>query len=268
MRRLYVVSALICGLMSLTMPTAWANSPDVIRVEGLRGTSSIRASVQGDWQGLSGSADVSAGATLRTGSGAEALMTLPGDVVLRVAPGSQVEVTRVDGHELGLRLQSGRVYANVPAEASAPAHLQIQTPSGLAESRGGEFTVVAAESTSVRVVSGNARLSGQRVGYAGLGAGSSQALELPSGVEAVAQNNGDDQDEGGADDEAGTGDQGTGGQGTGGQGTGGSGTGGAGVGGGTGGAGGTFPWIAVLGAAGVLGLIAILVSQASEAQSN
>lgn len=255
MRRLYVVTALICGLMSLTMPTAWANGPELVRVEGLRGDSSVRASVQGDWQGLSGSTDVAAGASLRTGSGAEALMTLPGDVVLRVAPGSQVEVTRMEGRNFGLRLQSGRIYASVPANAEAASHLEIQTPTGVAESSGGEFTVDAAQATSVRVVTGKARLSGQHVSYAGVQGAAAQAVEVPSGVEAVAQGN-DDDDQGG-DNNQGSGQ--------------GSGTGGTGTGGGGGGAGaeggGGFPILAVLGAVGLLALIAILVSQASEAQS-
>lgn len=255
MRRLYVVTALICGLMSLTMPTAWANGPELVRVEGLRGDSSVRASVQGDWQGLSGSTDMAAGATLRTGSGAEALMTLPGDVVLRVAPGSQVEVTRMEGRNFGLRLQSGRIYASVPANAEAASHLEIQTPTGVAESSGGEFTVDAAQATSLRVVTGKARLSGQHVSYAGVQGAAAQAVEVPSGVEAVAQGNDDDQG-GGNDQGAGQGQ----GSGTGGTGTGGGG--GAGV-----DEGGGFPILAVLGAIGLLALIAILVSQASEAQS-
>lgn len=253
MRRLYVVTALICGLMSLTMPTAWANGPELVRVEGLRGDSSVRASVQGDWQGLSGTTDVAAGASLRTGSGAEALMTLPGDVVLRVAPGSQVEVTRMEGRNFGLRLQSGRIYASVPANAEAASHLEIQTPTGVAESSGGEFTVDAAQATSVRVVTGKARLSGQHVSYAGVQGAAAQAVEVPSGVEAVAQGNDDNQ--------GGGNDQGSGqGSGTGGTGTGGGGGAGAEGGGG-------FPILAVLGAIGLLALIAILVSQASEAQS-
>lgn len=258
MRRLYVVTALICGLMSLTMPTAWANGPEMVRVEGLRGDSTIRASVQADWQGLAGSTDVAAGASLRTGSGAEALMTLPGDVVLRVAPGSQVEVTRMEGHNFGLRLQSGKIYASVPANAEAASHLQIETPTGIAESNGGEFTVDAAQATSVRVVTGKARLSGQSVSYAGVQGAAAQAVEVPSGVEAVAQGNSDgNQDEGGGNDGTGTGQ--------------GSGAGGTGTGGGGGGAGaergGGFPILAVLGAIGLLALIAILVSQSSEAQS-
>lgn len=258
MRRLYVVSALICGLMSLTMPTAWANSPDMVRVEGLRGDSSVRATVQGDWQGLSGSADVAAGASVRTSSGAEALMTLPGDVVLRVAPGSQVEVTRMDGRDFGLRLQSGRIYASVPVGGES-SHLEIETPSGKAESSGGEFTVDAAKATSVRVVTGNARLSGQHVSYAGVQGVAGQSVEVPSGIEAVAQTGGGSGD-GSGDDSNGKGQgQGTG---TGGTGTGGGGGGAAGV-----DDGGGFPILAILGALAVLALIAILVSQASEAQS-
>lgn len=254
MRRLYVVSALICGLMSLTMPTAWANGPEMVRVEGLRGDSSVRASVQGDWQGLDGTADVSAGASVRTGTGAEALMTLPGDVVLRVAPGSQVEVTRMEGRDFGLRLQSGRIYASVPVDGESASHLEIQTPTGVAESNGGEFTVDAAQATSVRVVSGKARLSGEQVGFAGVQGSAGQSVEVPTGLEAVAQGNDDDQ--GGGTDE------GTGGSGTGA----GQGTGAGGTGAGADGEGG-FPILAVLGALGVLAIIAILVSQSSEAQS-
>ena len=185
MRRIFVVSALITGLMSLSMPTAWAVGPDTARVEGLRGASSVRTSISEDWQNLDGHLDLKVGATLRTSQDSEALVSLPGDIVLRVAPGSELEVSRLDGRNLALNLESGRLFASVPAQQGNSTQLQIQTPAGLAVSSGAEFTLEAGEQTSLHVVSGSARLAGQTVT---MGEVSAQALEVPAGTEAVAQN--------------------------------------------------------------------------------
>ncbi len=230
MRRLFVVSALIAGLMSLSMPTAWAVGRDTARVEGLRGTSSVRTSNSASWQNLGGELELTVGSTLRTSQDSEALVSLPGDVVLRVAPGSELEVSRLDGRDLGLRLQAGRVFASVPSQQGGSSRLELQTPDGLALSSGGEFTLEAGDKTSLRVISGSARLAGQTVT---MGEASAQALEVPAGTEAVAQNDGNDPDEEGAAPSAK----------------------------------GTFPVFAILGGLGLLGIIALLISDSSEVQS-
>jgi ferric-dicitrate binding protein FerR (iron transport regulator) len=249
MRRLFVVTTLICGLLSLSMPTAWASAPDMARVEGLRGTVSVRAGASAGWQEFSGSQDLAAGASLRTAAESEALLELPGDVQVRVAPGSEVQVSRLEGREVEIKLQSGRLFAAVPAGADAGSRLQVVAPTGEAVCSGGEFTMdAAADAANLRVLSGSASLAGSHVSYAGMGEAGQAAVQVPAGVEAVAQ----------ADD------QGEGAGGT--QGTGGTGTGGGGTGAGTG-AGGGFPWLAVLGGVGLLALIAVLVSQSSEVQS-
>ena len=185
MRRLVVIPAIIAGLMSLSMPTAWASGPDTARVEGLRGGASVRVSSSASWQSLEGTLEVGAGSTLRTDQGGEALVSLPGNVVLRVAPGSELEVSRLAGQDLSLELQSGRLFASVPAQERGGLNLQIQTPAGLAVSSGAEFTVDAGQKTAVRVISGSAQLSGEHVTVAGV---SGQALEVPAGTAAVAAN--------------------------------------------------------------------------------
>ncbi len=187
MRRMFVVSALIAGLLSLSMPTAWAAGRDGARVEGLRGASSVRMAGNTAWQSLSGGMDLAVGGSLRTGEGAEALVNLPGEVVLRVAPGSELEVSRLEGNSLALRLQSGRVFASVPQHDGLRTQLEVQTPTGRAVSSGAEFTVDAGQKTSVRVISGTAHLAGQIVSLAGV---TGQALEVPAGTEAIAQNTG------------------------------------------------------------------------------
>lgn len=258
MRRFFVVSALIAGLMSLSMPTAWAVGRDTARVEGLRGTSSVRTSNSAAWQNLEGRLDLTVGSTLRTSQDSEALVSLPGDVVLRVAPGSELEVSRLDGRNLELNLESGRLFASVPAQHGNSTQLQVQTPAGLAVSSGAEFTLQAGEQTSLRVISGSARLAGQTVT---LGEASAQALEVPAGTEAVAQN-GQQHDNAKCDcqdedcpcqsdagkcntDQCTTWKAAHGGAST----------------------GGTFPVFAVLGGLGLLGIIALLISDSSDVQS-
>ncbi len=231
MRRFFVVSALIAGLMSMSMPTAWAVGRDTARVEGLRGTSSVRTSNSAAWQNLDGRFDLTVGSTLRTSQDSEALVSLPGDVVLRVAPGSELEVSRIDGRNLELSLESGRLFASVPAQQGSSAQLQVQTPAGLAVSSGAEFTLEAGEQTSLHVISGSARLAGQTVT---MGQASAQALEVPAGTEAVAQNDGN-----GSEDEEGAAPVSKG----------------------------TFPVFAVLGGLGLLGIIALLISDSSDVQS-
>jgi len=258
MRRLCVVSALIAGLMSLSMPTAWAVGRDTARVEGLRGTSSVRTSSSATWQNLDGSLDLTVGSTIRTSQDSEALVSLPGDVVLRVAPGSELAVSRLDAQNLGLSLESGRVFASVPSQQGSATQLQVQTPAGLAVSSGAEFTLDAGQKTSLRVISGSARLAGQTVT---MGDASAQALEVPAGTEAVAQN-GQQHDASKCDcadedcpcqsdagkcntDKCTTWKAAHGGGST----------------------GGTFPVFAVLGGLGLLGIIALLISDSSEVQS-
>ena len=288
MRRLFVVTALVGGLLSLSMPTAWAASGNRAWAEGVRGVSSVRVAGSAAWQDLAGNQELTAGATLRTAPGAEALLSFPGDVVLRVAPGSQVEVSRMEGRHVGLRLQSGRLFASVPTLEEAPVQLEVETSSGQALSTGGEFTVEAGPETAVRVLAGSARLAGDQVAFDGAEGASAPSVEVPAGVRAVAANDQQvvhDENCPGHDPNC-TGDPqhpgvhnencpghpancpghlpGAGGTG---------GTGGTGGAGGAGGVGGTvggtgFPIFAVLGAAGLLGLVAALVSQASTAQSN
>lgn len=159
-KRMGITLATMAGLVSLSLPTAWAReATDSASLTVLKGQVESRSGA-GSWHAGAGS--LSDGASVRTGTGAGALMTLPGQVRLRMDQNTQLQFAQIGQNSLQLKLQSGRVFAFMP-EKGSPS-LVIDGGSGAVQASKGSFVMKTVNhDIKLHVLTGNAQMQGDHV---------------------------------------------------------------------------------------------------------
>ncbi len=156
----------VVGLLSLSLPTAWAQESFDVTV--------LQGKVQHE------------GSSVSTGGDGSAVVTFPGAVRVRLASSTSFTVQHADGQRVELVLQSGQVYAQLPEQPLCP--LVIHGPSSEVRATLGTFVYdITGPESSLRVLQGNAELSGPQVGFSLFRALPAVAsLTVPAGLQAIA----------------------------------------------------------------------------------
>lgn len=191
MSRKLASQVMLLGVFSLSVPFGFALNREDLPVtptaQILGGTLMTKTSLESSW--ATAQESVAKGIAFKTDSSGEAVVSLGGDVQIRLSSDSEVEVTGSTATRVHLRVAKGEIFASVPNSGKTPVH--ISTPNGTVRSATGSFIVdVDAEKTELEVLQGNASLEG-KVRNEDLGAGRYQALTLQAGETAESSDDAD-----------------------------------------------------------------------------
>lgn len=162
MSRKLASQVMLLGVFSLSIPFGFALNREDLPVTPtgrvLEGSLMTRSTSDSPWAPVSG--DTAKATCFKTGTDGEAVVTLGGDVQVRLSKDTEIEVTGSTATRVNLRVARGEVFAAVPSSGLTPVH--IATPNGNVRSSTGTFIVdVDAGETSLEVLQGNASLEGK-----------------------------------------------------------------------------------------------------------
>jgi hypothetical protein len=161
---------------------AWAQESDQAHLAVLQGT--VLSSVDGSW--VPASESLKSGMTVRTEPGSGAVMTLPGEVRLRLDQDTRVRCSQIDGGRLQLKLESGKLFASLP-ESGDHSVLIDGNDASVRCSQGTFVMDVTQPETRLKVLSGNAQLKADSVQVAQFAPIPALAwIGLPAGFDALA----------------------------------------------------------------------------------
>lgn len=176
MKNRMLAGVALASLLSFSLaPAAFSNSDgDKAHLLANSGTVMVKSTDQ-HWTKLTGDT-LNPGDSIMTTIDGEAVVRLPGQSVVRVAPNSQLRLTQL-GENTQLSLDRGGMLAQ------ANGNMEVTTASSVAQASNGEFSLrTSKESTQLDVLSGDARLLGQDGNPAAL----KQFNQLPEGVDSTA----------------------------------------------------------------------------------
>lgn len=180
--RLAISSATVAGLLSLSMPTAWAASGPSLEVSVLQGTVMERTTGS-EWRPVEATVAAS-GTWIKTEPGAAAVVTFPGETRFRLSEGTRMQVSSLEAGKLQCRVESGRVFVSIAGDTA----VTIDGPHSLVKARSGSFVFdVSNPNAKLRVLDGNAQLNARQVSMPRLvSLPPIASLVVPAGFEAIA----------------------------------------------------------------------------------
>ncbi|MCE7874458.1 hypothetical protein DYH09_29375 [bacterium CPR1] len=177
-----ISSTLIAGLLTLSMPTAWAASGPSLEVSVLQGTV-LEKTTSSEWRPVEPVVPA-AGTWIQTEQNAAAVITFPEQVRFRLSEGTRLQVSSIEAGKLKYRVEAGRVFVTIPGETA----VSIDGPHSMVQARSGSFVLdVSNPNAKLRVLAGNAQLSARQVSLPRLASLPAIAsLVVPAGFEALA----------------------------------------------------------------------------------
>lgn len=174
----------VTGLFALSLPllAGAAEEPVFSDSSGSAITGSLFVKgLTGDKWVQCGQDETRSGVSYRTGDQSEAVVSLGGDVQVRMAPGTLLNVERSSSSNVALKLQSGKIFASVP-EAGTTV-VSVTSPTGTVHSSSGNFIVTADQKhAQTQVVDGAVNVNGKRATSPNvIGAKSVAGVSLPAG---------------------------------------------------------------------------------------
>jgi hypothetical protein len=133
-------------------PPPTAAPPTRMTVTSVKGKVELREAEAQPWQPLAVDARVGDTAALRTDDGSTAVLTGDDGVRLEVSAKSQIALTGVEGNVARVRLDSGRIAANVP-EGSQRLQVAVRGSDAVMETGTGAFAVLRDDDGRVSVAS-------------------------------------------------------------------------------------------------------------------
>ncbi len=181
--RLAICSVTITGLLAISMPTAWAVSGPSIEVSVLQGTVLEKQATSSDWSPAHQTVPA-VGTWLQTEPDSAAVVSFPEQVRFRLGAGTRMQVSSVEAGKIECRVETGRVFVSITGDTT----VTLDGPTSAVKARSGSFVMdLSGPTAKLRVLDGNAQLSGRQVSFPRLIALPSIAsLTVPAGFEAVA----------------------------------------------------------------------------------